>query len=184
MNEIGRRIIVVGTTGVGKSTLAASLSETLNIPHIEMDALFWEENWVQCSDETFAERLQTALEQAGDSWLMDGNYRLSRSIVWPLADTVIWLDYPLSLIYWRLFWRSMKRILSREKLWNKNYESFYSQFLAKDSLFVWAKETYYRRKRNYETIIANNEYPQLQFLRFRSPKETKVFLEALRKNAR
>lgn len=181
--KLGKRIVIVGTTGSGKSTLAASLSTILNIPHIEQDALYWEENWTKTSDAAFIEKVNHAINTAGDSWIVDGNYSLSRLIVWPKADTVIWLDYPLRLIYWRLFWRSLKRVISREKLWHNNRESFYSQFLAKDSLFIWARDTYHRRKATYTQIISNNEYPNIRFLHFHNPKETETFLSWVAKNA-
>jgi adenylate kinase family enzyme len=177
--EIGKRIVVVGTSGVGKSTLSASLSQTLSIPYIELDALFWNENWTGSSDELFTQRVQDALQAAGEAWVVDGNYGLTRSLVWPKADTVIWLDYPLWLIYWRLLQRALKRILSQELVWGKNRETFANQFLAKDSLFVWATTTYKRRRETYLQIMAENAFPHIHFFHFRSPKETEAFLKAI-----
>lgn len=179
-----QRIVIVGTTGVGKSTLAAQLSTALNIPHIETDSLYWEENWTESTDEDFVKKLANAVNEAGESWIVDGNYSLSRALVWPKADTVIWLDYPLWLIYWRLFRRSLKRVISREKLWNNNQESFYSQFLASDSLFIQAAKTYQRRKERYSAIIENNEYPHIQFHHFQKPSETETFLKQISSSAR
>jgi adenylate kinase family enzyme len=149
-----------------------------------MDALYWEENWKETSDAIFTERVSHVVREAGQAWVIDGNYRLSRAMVWPIAHTVVWLDYPLWLIYWRLFRRSLKRIISREILWNNNRESVYSQFFAKDSLFVWAKHTYKRRQATYSKIIANNEYTHLQFFHFRHPRETDAFLKQVKLSAR
>jgi adenylate kinase family enzyme len=184
MQALGKRIIVVGTTGSGKTTLASNLCQLLNIPHIELDALYWEENWQQSSDAAFVEKVNLAMAEAGELWIIDGNYRLTRALVWPLADTVIWLDYPLWLIYWRLFRRSVKRIITREKLWNENQESIYSQFLAEDSLFAWAKETHKLRRETYRQIIANDEFPHLRYLHFRHPRETEAFLKQIKISAR
>jgi adenylate kinase family enzyme len=47
------RIVVVGTTSSGKSTLASQLVEKIGADFIELDALHWEPNWVEAPDEVF-----------------------------------------------------------------------------------------------------------------------------------
>ncbi len=44
ISTLGQRIVVVGTTGSGKTTLAAQLALIAGCPHIELDALHWEPN--------------------------------------------------------------------------------------------------------------------------------------------
>jgi hypothetical protein len=39
------RIVVVGTSGAGKTTMAKSLAGKLDLPCIELDRLRWEPNW-------------------------------------------------------------------------------------------------------------------------------------------
>ena len=179
-----QRIVIVGTTGTGKTTLAKALSKTLNIPHIELDALFWNENWIESSDELFIQRVRESIDEAGESWIVDGNYKLTRTFVWPEVDTVIWLDYPLWLIYWRLFWRSVRRIVTRELVWNKNRETFYNQFLASDNLIALAANSHKNRKATYSKIIENDTYPHIQFHHFRHPSEAEAFLRNIRSSAR
>ncbi len=87
----GQRINVVGVTGSGKTTLARRLSDRLDIPHVELDALFWGPGWTETPDDVFRERVRQAL--AGERWVVDGNYSRIRDIIWPRADTIIWLDY-------------------------------------------------------------------------------------------
>jgi ABC-type phosphonate transport system ATPase subunit len=48
-----KRIVVIGTTSSGKSTLAKALSERLNLDFIELDALYWEPNWKTAEVEVF-----------------------------------------------------------------------------------------------------------------------------------
>ncbi len=40
-----RRVAVAGTSGAGKTTLAARVGELLGIPHVEIDALFHGPSW-------------------------------------------------------------------------------------------------------------------------------------------
>src|SRR5215210_7176988 len=85
-SKIGRRISVVGTTGSGKTTLARQLSQRLVIPHVELDALYWEPNWVGAADPVFRERVEGALR--GEAWVVDGNYSRVRDIIWSRAEAV------------------------------------------------------------------------------------------------
>lgn len=39
------RVCVVGTTCSGKPTFAQDLAQALEVSHIELDALYWTENW-------------------------------------------------------------------------------------------------------------------------------------------
>jgi len=39
------RVVILGNAGGGKSTLARKLDERHAIPHVEIDALLWQEGW-------------------------------------------------------------------------------------------------------------------------------------------
>ena len=127
---LGRRIVVIGTTGSGKTTLARRLSQLLDIPHVELDALNWEPDWVQAPTEVFRQRTEEALR--GEAWLVDGNYSAVRDIVWPRAGTLVWLDYGFLVTLRQLLGRTLRRISTREELWSGNRESFRAQFLSRD----------------------------------------------------
>jgi adenylate kinase family enzyme len=98
-----KRIVVIGSTGAGKTTLASSLAALLQIPHIELDALHWQPGWVANSKEDFIRQAELATRAA--AWVVDGNYSKAQHVIWPRADTLIWLDYPLLLILRRLLAR-------------------------------------------------------------------------------
>ncbi|MFH1907706.1 MAG: adenylate kinase [Chloroflexota bacterium] len=131
-----RRIAVVGTTGSGKSMLAENIAHRLHIPHIELDALYWQPNWKESPWEVMRERVEDFTR--GPAWVTDGNYSFCRDIIWSRAQAVIWLDYPLPLILWRLWWRTWQRALQHEILWGTNYEKLWPQFSSRDSIFWWA----------------------------------------------
>lgn len=179
MSEM-RRIVILGTTGSGKSTLGKQLAAQLGMTHVELDRLHWLANWQMQDTDTFRRQVDEALST--ESWVVDGNYSKARDIVWARADTIIWLDYPLRIIYWRLFRRTMRRIISREDLWQTgNRESFRKQFLSKDSLFIWAWTSKVKQRKNYPSILSQPEYAQLIVLTFRYPKDTSKWLKTLEK---
>jgi adenylate kinase family enzyme len=115
-----RRIAVVGTTGSGKTSLARLIARRLSIPHIELDALHWEPNWTEAG--TAVLRARVGAVTAGAAWVADGNYAKIRDLIWPRADTLVWLDYSLPVILWRLTRRTLRRLLTGEELWNTNRE--------------------------------------------------------------
>jgi DNA helicase HerA-like ATPase len=91
-----RRLIVIGTSGAGKTTLAKTLASLLGSPFVELDALHWDPNWTPAPPETF--RARVAAATAGERWVVDGGYSAVRDLLWPRADTLIWLDYPIRSI--------------------------------------------------------------------------------------
>ncbi len=162
-----QRLLVLGTTGSGKTTLAATLAGRLGAPHIELDSLYWGPNWTPYPPEQF--RADVAAAVAGERWVMDGNYSQVRDLVWPRAQTVIWLDFPLTVVYPRLLRRTLGRWLRREWLWQTNRERLRLQF-TRDSLFLWAWTSSRRRRVEYPRLFQQPEYAHLHILIFRSPR--------------
>ncbi|KAA3647831.1 MAG: adenylate kinase [Chloroflexi bacterium] len=175
--ELGKRIHVVGTTGSGKTTLAKDLSAKLDYPHVELDTLWWDPNWTNPSNEVFHQRVAQAT--SSDAWVVDGNYSRVRDIVWGQAETIIWLDFPLWLILFRLLQRTMRRLVTKEEIWNGNRENFSNAFLSKESLFVWAIQTYRRRKQQYLQLLAEPKHSHLQQHRLTSPSEVQEFVSSI-----
>ncbi|MFO7584499.1 MAG: shikimate kinase, partial [Anaerolineales bacterium] len=81
-----RRIIVIGVTSAGKSTLAENLAAKLGIDFIELDALHWEPDWVDAPLEIFRQRVETAT--SAPAWALAGNYSAVRDLTWPRAEAV------------------------------------------------------------------------------------------------
>lgn len=172
----GARILVVGTTGTGKTALAARLARRLGYPHVELDALHWGPGWTPVPVEVFRERVGRATR--GPCWVVDGNYSVVRDLLWPAADTLVWLDFSLAVILWRLVRRTLRRCILREPLWNGNRESF-RQALGRNSILLWALRTYRQRRRNYPELLVRPEYRHLSVVRLRSPREAEAWLRAL-----
>jgi adenylate kinase family enzyme len=170
----GQRIVVVGTTGSGKTTMAARLAAVLGCRHVELDALHWEPNWTEAPLGVFRQRVKQAL--TGETWTVDGNYSEVRDITWGRADTVVWLDYALHVILWRLTRRTIRRVVTQEELWNGNRERFWAQFLSDESLFLYAVKSFRARRRTYSALERAPEYAHLRVVRLRSPREAKEWM--------
>jgi len=177
-----QRIAIVGTTGSGKTTLGRDLSRRSGIPHIELDALYWEPNWTPAEVAIFRDRVEQVTQ--GSAWITDGNYRSVRDIVWRRAEALVWLDYDFFLGLGRLLRRTLYRIYSREELWSGNRENAWNQvrIWSDDSLINWFFKSYWRRKREIPQLLANSEYRHLKAFHFKSPKETADWLAALASN--
>jgi adenylate kinase family enzyme len=173
----GGRIVVVGTTGSGKTTLAGRVAVILGIPHVELDALRWGPRWTETPDEVFRSRVAHAT--AGEAWVADGNYRQVRDLLWSRADAVLWLDYSLPTVLWQVTWRTLRRIVSHEELWNGNRERFLGSFASRDSVILWALRTHRMRRREYGALFASSYYDHVRRVRLRSSRETKRWLSAL-----
>jgi adenylate kinase family enzyme len=170
-------LAIVGTSGSGKTTLAHRLALQLGVPHIELDALNWGPNWTPVPQEVF--RIATSRALAGSAWVTDGNYRAVRDIAWSRADTVVWLDYPLVVIIARVTWRTIRRAITREELWNGNRERFRQAFFGRESIIWWALSTYSRRKKEYPVLFGQPEYGHLRIVRLSSPRAAQQWLESL-----
>jgi adenylate kinase family enzyme len=174
-----RRVNVIGTTSTGKSTLAAELARRWGVNYVELDALYWEPNWIIAPLEVFRERVEAATR--GDGWVADGNYRQARDILWARVEAILWLDYGFWVTLGRLVRRTWDRIFAQEELWNGNHENIWNQikFWSEDSLFHWFFKSYWRRKREVPAWFEKPEYAHLTVIRFRSPREAEAWLKSL-----
>ena len=171
------RVVLIGTTGAGKTTMAGRIAQALNMPHIEFDAIRHGPNWTETPDDVFRERLR--LELRGDRWVGDGNYGIARDVVWPRATMLVWLDYPIPVVMWRLFWRTIRRGVFRQELWHGNRERIWWHFFSRQSLFLWALRTHWQRRRTIPAALAHPEHLHLDLVHLRSPKAARQWLLTL-----
>jgi adenylate kinase family enzyme len=94
-----KRVLVIGSSGAGKSTFAIKLGKNLNLPVIHLDKEFWQPGWIETPRESW--RIKVSELVARDEWIIDGTYDSSLDLRLPRADTVFFLDYPRYLCIWR-----------------------------------------------------------------------------------
>jgi adenylate kinase family enzyme len=169
-----KRVVVVGTSGSGKTTFAADLARRLGVRHIELDQLRWKPNWILLPVDEFVQQVEIATRDG--EWVVDGNYSRLRHLLWSRADTVIWLDYRFHVVLGRLLLRTLRRLILGEVCCNGNRETL-SKTLSRDSIILWMLQTYSRRRREYPQLMSEPQYAHMQKLVFGSPKEAGVWLE-------
>ena len=171
-----RRVSVVGTSGVGKSTFASGLALVSGVSFLELDSLQHQADWTPLPVEEF--RARVALVADGECWVIDGNYSRVQDLVWARADTVIWIDLPRLTVMRRIVWRTLRRVGGRVELWNGNRERWRNFFSLdkEESVIVWAWQTYAANRARYEEAMADPAHGHLRFVRLRSPAAVRHFL--------
>ncbi|HCK29310.1 hypothetical protein [Acinetobacter ursingii] len=174
-------INIVGTSASGKTTFARQLGQKLGLAHIEMDDLFWQDDWQETPDEEFFPKLQSQMDLTIGGWVLDGNYSRTHELKLKYIDTIIWLDYSFSLNLYRSVKRAINRAITQKRLWpnSNNRESFKGSFLSKDSIILWMINHHAKNRKKYLKMMQNPEYQHIQFIRLTSPKLAKVFLDSL-----
>ncbi len=162
------RVVVVGNSGAGKSTLAKELAFRLQLPYIASDPFYWEEGWRPIESALVRQRIVQAV--AGDFWVIDGNCIAERDVVWSKADTLIWLDYPLSLVLRRVCRRNLWWVLTQERTWSGNRMTFGRAW----SGIRHSLKTYEQKRAAYPGYLA--EFPHLKVVRFPAPEQMKRWL--------
>ncbi len=177
-NATVQRVSVAGISGSGKTTLSRALAPRLGVPHIELDVLHHGPNWTEASSELLREHVEMALAAAPNGWVADGNYEHKLGdLVVARADTLVWIDLPLTLALLRIARRTSGRIVRRTELWNGNRETIRNAILARDNLFAWAVKSHRKKRRTLPTIASR--HPNVQLVRLRSPREVAQFLESV-----
>ncbi len=171
-----RRVSVVGNSGSGKSTLARELALVLSVAHVELDSVFHQPGWEPLPEDEFRRVVEAAA--AGDSWVMDGNYSAVRPLVWARADTVVWLDLPRRTVMRQVIWRTLRRAVTRQELWNGNREPL-RNFLTwepEESVISWAWHNHGKYRDRYAAAAADPACSHLTFVRLTSRRAVSRFL--------
>jgi adenylate kinase family enzyme len=173
------RIVVIGTSGAGKTTLARTIAQRLGLTHIELDALNWQAGWrdlLQSDPAEFTRRVTAAMQV--DGWVVDGNYAMVRDLVWGSASHLVWLDYAWPVIMRRVIGRSLRRVVLRTELWAGNRERW-RLLLRPDHPIRWAWRTWDVVRREAEVQIGRPEFGHLTVQRLRRPGEARLAVETL-----
>jgi hypothetical protein len=169
------RTVVIGTSCAGKTTFAKRLAGALGIRHIELDQLHWETNWTPRA--RFKETVTETI--AGDGWVVDGDYEGVRNLIWTRATALVWLNYGFCRVFPRAIVRTVRRIISREELFDGNRETFRAAFLSLSGIPYWVIRTHWRRRRQYAQLFTLPDCSHLQVIKLARPREAAAFLSGI-----
>ena len=163
-----KKILVIGSSGAGKSTFSRRLHKATDLPLIHLDRLYWKPNWIEIDKDEWKQTVENALH--GDAWILDGNYSATLEMRLEKCDTVIFLDLPRLLCVYRILKRvALYRPGSRPDIADGCDEQFDWKFLK----FVWNYPT--RSKPKVETLLRKFANEKTIF-RLCSKKEIEDFL--------
>ncbi|ORY90680.1 hypothetical protein BCR35DRAFT_299235 [Leucosporidium creatinivorum] len=100
-----------------------------------MDSMLWLDDWVKVEQPVLAEKVAEAAQ--ADDWCSDGVYFSIKDSFYPRATDVIWLDYPLSLVLYRLVKRTWWRWWNQETLFGTNCRERWQETLFSRNSILW-----------------------------------------------
>lgn len=168
-----KKVIIIGSGGAGKSTLARKLSNATGIEIVHLDKLFWLPGWISITKEELADKIKEIVVK--DSWIMDGNYSGTMDMRMEAADTIIYLDFPTIVCIWGILKRRiMYAGKGRPDVPDGCIEKMDMEF------FNWVR-TYRRRNRKKLLEMMDKHEKNKRVLVFRSRKQADNFMNKLQK---
>ena len=162
---LGRKILVLGCSGSGKSTFAKRLRDQTGLPLIHLDNVWWKPDRTHISREEFDRRLEALLR--GDRWILDGDYsRTYEPRIWA-CDTVIFLDYGEAVC--------MQGIMGR--IGQRRGDIPWTEAAPDPELIALVRS--YRTKNRPILLALLEKYPEKQVLIFRTRAEAGAWLDRL-----
>lgn len=145
-----KRILIVGDSGRGKSTLANALSEKLNIKHVELDDLFWIEKYTKRrTDEEHIALVKDILSKE-KVWIIEGSTRHMVNLCLDDADYIINLVYKSIFSQWfYIIKRDIKRGSKLKQTFILCKHLFYNRYklgYCKDKITIMEMLTGYDSK--------------------------------------
>lgn len=170
-------MVVGGISGCGKSTLARTLSQRLDLPYVDFDALFHGPGWTMRP--TFLDDVDAFV--ATDRWVTDsdGYEQYVGRRVLDRADTYVWLDYRRSVVMRRVVGRTVRRIVRREQLFNGNRERLTAAVTDADHPVRWAWSQHGPRRERNAARLTDPSLAHLDVVRLTDPAATAAWLAGL-----
>lgn len=108
------KILIVGTVGTGKTTLARKLSKEYNIKYYEIDSIVHDDvNKKKRTPQQQNEIISNIDKE--DGWIIEGVLRENLEYLLEIAEKIIYLDIPKNIRNKRILTRYIKQKIGIEK---------------------------------------------------------------------
>ncbi|WP_367123787.1 adenylate kinase [Streptomyces phytohabitans] len=171
-----RKVAVFGPPATGKSTLARRLSVELGHPHTDLDDILFGSDGPLPLEE-FRRRAEEVTR--GDEWIVEGNFSKLADVVWHRADVLVWLDFPLPLIVYRIVRRSLRQLTGREDSAQARRLTWRKAFFGRRSLLRTAIRKYRENRPRYSRQVAGTARLGVEVVRLRGPREVRDWMGAV-----
>src|SRR5207249_11108955 len=94
------RVLVIGTGGTGKTTLARRLAERTGLPLIHLDLLYWRPGWQPTPNDEWRQTVERLITAA--AWIIGGNHGGPLDLRLAACDHVGFPHLPWRLCRWRV----------------------------------------------------------------------------------
>ncbi len=162
------RILITGLAGAGKTTLARRLAAATGVPAHSLDDLYYGPGLAMAA--TFPGDIERIT--AGPAWIFDSGgapgLGALRDLMWARADTLVWLDYPRAVVLRRAVLRSLRRIVTRKRLWHGHRDSLRA-WLREDHPVRRAWSAHHPRRRLMAARLADPAWAHLHVVRLPTP---------------
>jgi adenylate kinase family enzyme len=170
------RIVVIGCSAAGKSTIARELGKIFGLEVVHMDKIMWKSGCQLTEPHEEPAEVVRLLENR-ESWIIDGNYTASLHLRLEQADLVVVIDYPR----WLCTLRAMKRLFqfrgkTRPDMGVNCPEQFNFGFLK----WIW-KYPHKEKPELIRQLKVHASHAKIVFIR--GDREAAEFLEEMRHRA-
>lgn len=143
--------------------LAARIGALLQIPHVEIDALFHGPGWTPLP--TFEDDVRRLV--AEPAWVTEWQYSRVRELLAARAELLVWLDLSRWQVMKQVVRRTLRRRLRREVLLNGNVEPpFWTIFTDPEHIVRWAWSTHVKTAVRVGALM--EQRPDLDVVRLRT----------------
>lgn len=168
-----------GPSGVGKTSLALRLASEWGLPYIDMDQMYKASVRSEQPEQTFAASLSSHIDR--DAWVMDGSYDMVQELYWNKATLLVWLDFSVGVVGWRMARRIGLRLIGRKPTGlapgaSRGDKGFMS--IARSA--VDRLSNHHRTRRRHLQMLYNLQNQPPYVHRLRTPEEVEFWLEAAR----
>jgi len=168
-----QRVMVIGGSGSGKSTVARKLGDITGLPVVHIDKIHWLPGWVERPETERYELIRDIV--ATEQWIFDGNYSSTFELRTARADTIVFLDISTPRRVARVLWRTVSSYgRTRPDMTQDCPERLDSNYVS----FVvnWVARYHFRGARARAIALVEKARSKATVHHLKSPRDVRRFL--------